>query len=467
MCAPLDPHTPKNQRTNRFTTGTAHTFDGEPHLTLEQHSGLEAGLFFRNEHSQTHNSVGIIFLLAYFGLSSAPRYLLASVIVLSIVLAAPAMSPKVLGVTDGTCGTIIWSHPGTSGDWEVAANWDLGRVPTASDDVCLEAALDPLSFTVTLSSVQTVHSILVGPSSILDCASTCTLTIKSHTPEPPLVGVIRGGLIGVAGFTPAIFLGADIYGVLNIAGNVVNDASLVDASLTSIHIDAGGTFVNVNSLDVTNGHLLNDGVFVQKCSSLLTPTPPGIHFEGSGTYLTESPCPTQVSTASGSSVSGTASFSSDLGGFTSLTSTAVSSVSPAPPAGLTFPAGLFSFTISGLRAGATVTVTITLPAPLPAGSFSYWKFQSGAWIQYSSASLDSTRTIITLTLTADSTGTINDPGGPAIPAPAKLAVSHVPVGGVMLPSVGFTVLLPWVIMLSLLGVLSMEAFRVKRRAKRR
>jgi hypothetical protein len=108
-----------------------------------------------------------------------------------------------------------------------------------------------------------------------------------------------------------------------------------------------------------------------------------------------------------------------------------------------------------------------LPAPLPAGSFSYWKFQSGAWIQYSSASLDSTRTIITLTLTADSTGTINDPGGPAIPAPAKLAVSHVPVGGVMLPSVGFTVLLPWVIMLSLLGVLSMEAFRVKRRAKRR
>jgi hypothetical protein len=47
------------------------------------------------------------------------------------------------------------------------------------------------------------------------------------------------------------------------------------------------------------------------------------------------------------------------------------------------------------------------------------------------------------------------------------AVSHVPVGGVMLPSVGFTVLLPWVIALSLLGVLSVEAFTIKRRAKRR
>jgi hypothetical protein len=97
-----------------------------------------------------------------------------------------------------------------------------------------------------------------------------------------------------------------------------------------------------------------------------------------------------------------------------LTSTAVSSVSPAPPAGLTFPDGLFSFTISGLRAGGTVTVTITLPSALPAGSFSYWKFQSGVWTQYPSASLDSTRTIITLTFTASASGTVTDPGGPAL-----------------------------------------------------
>jgi hypothetical protein len=42
-----------------------------------------------------------------------------------------------------------------------------------------------------------------------------------------------------------------------------------------------------------------------------------------------------------------------------------------------------------------------------------------------------------------------------------------PVGGVMLPSVGVTVLLPWVIVLSLLGVASVEVFVVKRRAKHR
>lgn len=46
-------------------------------------------------------------------------------------------------------------------------------------------------------------------------------------------------------------------------------------------------------------------------------------------------------------------------------------------------------------------------------------------------------------------------------------VHPVYVGGVMLPSIGFTVLLPWIIVLSLLGGLSVEAFHVKRREKQR
>jgi hypothetical protein len=47
------------------------------------------------------------------------------------------------------------------------------------------------------------------------------------------------------------------------------------------------------------------------------------------------------------------------------------------------------------------------------------------------------------------------------------AVHATPVGGVMLPSVGLSVLLPWAMVLSLLGVLSVEAFLVKHRAKQR
>jgi hypothetical protein len=44
---------------------------------------------------------------------------------------------------------------------------------------------------------------------------------------------------------------------------------------------------------------------------------------------------------------------------------------------------------------------------------------------------------------------------------------YYPVGGVMLPSVGFNALLPWALLLSLLGVVSVEALAAKRHAKRR
>ena len=54
-----------------------------------------------------------------------------------------------------------------------------------------------------------------------------------------------------------------------------------------------------------------------------------------------------------------------------------------------------------------------------------------------------------------------------LPPTPKAVVAPVAVGGVMLPSVGLTVLLPWAIALSMIGVLSVEAFRVKRRAKQR
>jgi hypothetical protein len=99
-----------------------------------------------------------------------------------------------------------------------------------------------------------------------------------------------------------------------------------------------------------------------------------------------------------------------------LTAVAVDSIPIPPPAAAgAFPQGLFSFTVSGLSPGQTVTVTITLSSPLPAGTFSYWKFQGGAWTQFPSASLDPTRRIITLTFIVPAGSTsISDPGGPAI-----------------------------------------------------
>jgi hypothetical protein len=107
------------------------------------------------------------------------------------------------------------------------------------------------------------------------------------------------------------------------------------------------------------------------------------------------------------------------GTFSGLTAVAVSSIPTPPPAAAgTFPVGLFSFTVSGLSPGQTVTVTITLSSPLPAGTFSYWKFQGGAWVRFPSASLDPTRMIITLRFIVPAGSTsISDPGGPTISSP--------------------------------------------------
>ncbi len=116
-----------------------------------------------------------------------------------------------------------------------------------------------------------------------------------------------------------------------------------------------------------------------------------------------------VATATGL---GDAAFTASAGVFSSLTALPVGSVTPSPPGGLSFPDGLFSFTVVNLSPAQVITVTITLPVPFPAGSFAYYKLQSGAWSQYPTT-LDSTRTVITLSFTADGSGTVNDPGGPA------------------------------------------------------
>jgi hypothetical protein len=322
------------------------------------------------------------------------RWLLLTALILLSILRAPSVLIQTAHA-NGCPVTICWYSSLTGGYWEVPAHWNLGRVPIASDDV---AIIGGNGFTVTLNSSQTVHSLYIGGSPILQCTSACSLTILAHT--------------------PAWTYDLAYNDVINIAGNVINHAGFL-VNHGTINILAGGTFVNHNKLDFSaaGSVVTNNGVFDEKCGASVVGSVPG-------NVVTESPCPTQVSTALGSQVSGTVSFSSELGAFTSITATALSSVSPAPPAGLTFPDGLFSFTISGLRIGQTVTVTITLPSPLPSGSFSYWKFHSGIWQQVPAGqvSLDSTRTIITLTLTdgnspddADGSpnGVIVDPGGPA------------------------------------------------------
>jgi hypothetical protein len=151
--------------------------------------------------------------------------------------------------------------------------------------------------------------------------------------------------------------------------------------------------------------------------------------------------------------------SAGAGTFSEFEAVAVGSISPPPPAEAgTFPDGLFSFSVSGLTPGQEVTVTITLSEPLPEGTFSYWKYESGVWSQFPSATLDSTRTIITLTFTAPSSGIISDPGGPALTTPSR------PVGGEIVSINKVQVMAPW---LALFGVLSVIPIRMLIRSRRK
>ena len=83
---------------------------------------------------------------------------------------------------------------------------------------------------------------------------------------------------------------------------------------------------------------------------------------------------------------GTLGFTVNNGSLWSLAGKTPSSVSPLPAAGLTFPYGLFNFTVGNLTAGASVNVTVTLPAPLPNGPvLMYWTFHNGVWRQLPSS----------------------------------------------------------------------------------
>ena len=110
---------------------------------------------------------------------------------------------------------------------------------------------------------------------------------------------------------------------------------------------------------------------------------------------------------------------------------AVSSVPVAPPAGYSFPHGLFDFTLANCPLGGTVTVTITYPSALPAGTV-YWKYgptpgnPSPTWYEMPANIAGNTATFSITDgglgdddLTAN--GGIVDQGGPGAPDAAGTA----------------------------------------------
>jgi hypothetical protein len=97
---------------------------------------------------------------------------------------------------------------------------------------------------------------------------------------------------------------------------------------------------------------------------------------------------------------------------------------------VTFPHGLFDFTVSGCTPGATLAFTIVYPTALPAGT-QYWKYgprpgiPAAQWYVLPATASGNTMTFsITDGALGDddltANGTIVDQGGPGVPADGAL-----------------------------------------------
>jgi len=104
------------------------------------------------------------------------------------------------------------------------------------------------------------------------------------------------------------------------------------------------------------------------------------------------------------------------------------------PAGLTFPFGFFSWTVTGLTPGQPITLTITYPRSVSPDA-QYWKVTGGTWTNVTSllgtSNTDGDNTLF-LTITdgglGDSDGVANgqisDPGGAGIASAVPFAAFH-------------------------------------------
>ncbi|MEZ6087435.1 MAG: hypothetical protein R3C05_05285 [Pirellulaceae bacterium] len=140
--------------------------------------------------------------------------------------------------------TICWTG-GASSDWNTASNWDLGRVPTATDDVLVD----------------------LSPSGAMTLGSFIT-SLTFHVRNLTVIGDLRffGGQLRVDG-------DLDVSGRLTLLGGTLTNANLIGDPLeTPVYVDGTVNMDNVRistrviavesaEINVNNG-LIVDGILV-------------------------------------------------------------------------------------------------------------------------------------------------------------------------------------------------------------
>ena len=291
------------------------------------------------------------------------------------------------------------------------------------------------------------------PQTVLDGRTlSFTLTPDAGQAIASVDGTCGGSLVGTTYTTAAIT--ADCTVEVSFAAIVAGSCGSADGvpvttAPTTNLCSAGGA-----------GSVTGDGPWNWTCS--------GAH--GGGNASCQAPAFSPVTRFEGPSPTGTGTVTVDLAGggpFCGFTGTpamvaAVPGASPARPAGIVFPHGLFDFRASHCEPGSTITLTMKLPAALPETAKHYkWGPAPGSttahW-QPMPASIAGDTVTFSITdggqgdddLAVD--GSIADPSGPGIPGDGGMGGEVTPV-----PTLG-----QWSLMLLGLLAAGLGARRLRR-----
>jgi hypothetical protein len=179
--------------------------------------------------------------------ATAPLAYLAALLLALFVTAGLGAAPVVAQTTEFTCPTdktITWTRGAGSDVWTNPSNWDLNRVPTTTDHVCVPdlagTAVVYNSLTTTIASLSSDENLTISGGSLSlagDLTSRKDLTLTNGTFAVTGVESIVSGKMTLSG------------GTLRVTGQLVADGSLQWTA---------GTKEGAGTLLVRNGTAEND-----------------------------------------------------------------------------------------------------------------------------------------------------------------------------------------------------------------
>ncbi len=237
-----------------------------------------------------------------------------------------------------------------------------------------------------------------GNAIAVDSSGNAYVTGYTDSADFPTVNAIQPSLID---FSDLFVSEINAGGTALVYSTYLGGSPNYDDSGHGIAVDCSGSAYVTGSTESTN--------FNGTTSSLIQPTKPNVPDNSTG-FVTKI-APVAFTTSAGR-----------IG----VCAVPVASLPTPLPAGVTFPYGFFSWTVTGLTPGQTVTVTMTFPAAIPSDA-QYWKVIGGEWTNATSLFTANGTNVATLTITdggfGDEDGTVNgsitDPGGVGIPPPQE------------------------------------------------